>query len=136
MSDPGVSPPGTDQAHTCSVVPAGKVISYYELKALLGKSPDLLLVDVRTQEEVDKGKIPGSIHIPVGAVERELALDPAAFQDKYGVQKPPPDAPQLVFHCQMGRRGATATETARALGFEKARNYAGGYKEWAEKERC
>ncbi|MBN3317633.1 TSTD1 sulfurtransferase, partial [Atractosteus spatula] len=97
----------------------GKVISYSELKALLGKSPDLLLVDVRTQEEVDKGKIPGSIHIPVGAVERELALDPAAFQDKYGVQKPPPDAPQLVFHCQMGCRGATATETARTLGFEK-----------------
>ena len=39
-------------------------ISYAELKALLGKSESLLLVDVRTKEEVDKGHIPGSIHIP------------------------------------------------------------------------
>lgn len=38
-------------------------ISYEDLKALLGKSQDLLLVDVRSKEEVDKGRIPGSIHI-------------------------------------------------------------------------
>ncbi|XP_023698520.2 thiosulfate:glutathione sulfurtransferase [Paramormyrops kingsleyae] len=110
-----------------------KEISHSELKALIGKSPDLLLIDVRTKEEVDKGKIPGSIHMPVDSVDRDLALDPAAFQAKFGVQKPSLDAPELVFHCQMGRRGALAVEKAHALGFTKARNYAGGYKEWSEK---
>ncbi|XP_063045725.1 thiosulfate:glutathione sulfurtransferase isoform X2 [Engraulis encrasicolus] len=108
-------------------------ISYEELKALMEKG-GLLLVDVRSKEEVDRGRIPGSIHIPVDQVESDMSLDPAAFQQKFGVPKPPQDTPDLVFHCQMGRRGAAATEKARGLGFQKARNYKGGYKEWSEKE--
>lgn len=98
------------------------------------KSKSLLLVDVRTKEEVEKGQIPGSIHIPVDSVGSALALDPEEFKAKYGVAKPPLDAPELIFHCQMGRRGGLATEKARGLGFQNARNYGGGYKEWSEKE--
>ncbi|XP_071753862.1 thiosulfate:glutathione sulfurtransferase [Centroberyx gerrardi] len=109
-------------------------ISYADLKVLLAKSQSLLLVDVRSKEEVDKGHIPGSIHIPVDTVESALALDPAEFKVKYGVTKPPLDAPELVFHCQMGRRGGVATDKAHELGYQSARNYAGGYKEWSEKE--
>lgn len=45
-------------------LPVTKEISYEDLKGLLGKSQNLLLVDVRTKEEVDKGRIPGSVHIP------------------------------------------------------------------------
>ncbi|KAM6953849.1 thiosulfate:glutathione sulfurtransferase [Aplochiton taeniatus] len=111
-----------------------KDISYEDLKALLAKSQSLLLVDVRTKEEVDKGQIPGAIHIPVDTVESELGLDAAEFKAKYGVTKPPLDAPELIFHCQMGRRGQTATDKAMKLGYKSARNYAGGYKEWSEKE--
>lgn len=46
------------------LLPDSKNISYEELKALLGKSKNLLLVDVRGKEEVDKGHIPGSVHMP------------------------------------------------------------------------
>ncbi|XP_072520150.1 thiosulfate:glutathione sulfurtransferase [Salminus brasiliensis] len=109
-------------------------ISYGDLKALIEKDKGLVLVDVRTKDEVDKGRIPGSIHIPVSDVEIDFSLDQDAFQNKFGVAKPPLDAPNLVFHCQMGRRGQAATEKARSLGFQSARNYAGGYKEWSEKE--
>lgn len=45
-------------------ISATNVISYEELKALVGKSSNLFLVDVRNKDEVDKGRIPGSIHIP------------------------------------------------------------------------
>lgn len=45
-------------------LPVTNEISYEDLKALLGKSQNLLLVDVRSKEEVDKGRIPGSVHIP------------------------------------------------------------------------
>lgn len=41
-----------------------KDISYEELKALLGKSPNLILIDVRSEEEVAKGHIPGCTNIP------------------------------------------------------------------------
>ncbi|XP_071313504.1 thiosulfate:glutathione sulfurtransferase [Trachinotus anak] len=111
-----------------------KEISYEELKAILGKSQNLLLVDVRTKEEVDKGCIPGSIHIPVDTVEAAFAKEPDEFKAAYGVTKPALDAPELVFHCQMGRRGGVATSKAHELGYVNARNYTGGYKEWSEKE--
>ncbi|XP_049441631.1 thiosulfate:glutathione sulfurtransferase [Epinephelus fuscoguttatus] len=114
--------------------PVTKEISYEDLKALLGKSQNLLLIDVRTKEEFDKGQIPGSIHMPVDTVETALALMPEEFKAKYGVTKPPLDAPELVFHCQMGKRGGTATNKASELGYVNARNYAGGYKEWSAKE--
>ncbi|KAG5263996.1 hypothetical protein AALO_G00270980 [Alosa alosa] len=109
-------------------------ISYNDLKDLMEKCKELVLVDVRSKEEVDRGRIPGSIHIPVDQVENDMALDAAAFQQKFGVPKPPLNSPSLIFHCQMGRRGAVATQKARSLGFEKACNFVGGYKEWSEKE--
>lgn len=46
-------------------------------------------------------------------------MEPEAFKAKYGVTKPPLEAPELVFHCQMGRRGAMATNTAYKLGYVK-----------------
>uniref|UniRef100_A0A8C1JG82 Rhodanese domain-containing protein n=1 Tax=Cyprinus carpio TaxID=7962 RepID=A0A8C1JG82_CYPCA len=109
-----------------------KEISYSNLKDLLAKGSGLL-VDVRTKDEVDRGHIPGSIHIPVENVESDMSLDTAEFQSKFGVVKPSLDSSELVFYCQMGKRGALATEKARSLGFKNARNYAGGYKEWSEK---
>lgn len=109
-------------------------ISYEELKALLGKSQNLLVVDVRRKDEVDKGCIPGSVNIPVDTVEAAFKMAPEEFKAKYGVTKPPLDAPELVFHCQMGKRGGVATDKARELGYVNARNYAGAYKEWSEKE--
>lgn len=141
------------------------------------KKQDLILIDVRTREEVDKGQIPGSINIPrefvfkliycihissfevttshhfpvcvciddfslvfqvvvfvallhlcecflfvnlsVDTVEAALTMTPEDFKAKYGINKPPLDAPELVFHCQMGRRGVTATSKAHELGYVK-----------------
>lgn len=58
-------------------LPDTKEISYENLKALLEKSQDLLLVDVRTKEEVEKGRIPGSVHVP-----RELLLNSLTWREK------------------------------------------------------
>lgn len=55
----------------------------------------------------------------VDDVEREFSLDADAFKKKFGVPKPLLDSRELVFHCQMGRRGGLATEKARSLGFNK-----------------
>ncbi|XP_026212973.1 thiosulfate:glutathione sulfurtransferase-like [Anabas testudineus] len=113
---------------------ATKDISYEDLKALMGKSQDLILVDVRTKGEVDQGCIPGSVNIPLDTVQEAFKLDPESFNSKYGITKPPLDAPELVFYCQMGRRGGIATDQAHRLGYVKARNLTGGYKLWSEKQ--
>lgn len=112
-----------------------KDISFEDLKALLGKSENLLLVDVRTKEEVDKGYIQGSVHIPLDTVDAAFSMAPDKFKAKYKVTKPLCDAPELVFHCMMGMRGKTATNKAYELGYVNARNYTGGYKEWSVKEK-
>ena len=44
--------------------PVNKEVSYEDLKALLEKGQNLFLVDVRSQGEVDRGRISGSVHIP------------------------------------------------------------------------
>lgn len=45
-------------------MPISAEISYEELKALVEKSSNLLLVDVRNKDELEKGRISGSVHIP------------------------------------------------------------------------
>lgn len=108
-------------------------ISYEEVKKLIGEGKAQIF-DVRSPEEVAGGHIANSINIPVAEVEEALRMEPESFKMKYGVDKPGLEEKNVVFHCQMGRRGARATEIAVALGYAKARNYAGGYKEWSEKE--
>lgn len=46
-------------------------------------------------------------------------MQPEEFKAKYGVTKPQLDAPELVFHCQMGRRGEMATSKAHEMGYVK-----------------
>lgn len=55
---------GQDSACDAFVLSLDKEISLSELKSLMEKSKNLLLVDVRSTDEVDRGRIPGSIHIP------------------------------------------------------------------------
>ncbi|KAL8183983.1 UNVERIFIED_CONTAM: hypothetical protein K2H54_002843 [Gekko kuhli] len=116
-----------------SSVDRAKVISYEDVKKLVTKG-EARIFDVRSPEEVANGKITSAVNIPVAEVEEAFKMDPETFKMKYGVNKPQPDDENLVFHCQMGKRGARATEIALALGYARARNYAGGYKEWSEKE--
>ncbi|XP_015240137.1 PREDICTED: thiosulfate sulfurtransferase/rhodanese-like domain-containing protein 1 [Cyprinodon variegatus] len=110
-------------------------ITYEELKALIAKSKDLVLIDVRSEDEVKRGKIAGSIHIPIQTVDAALAMTPDEFKAKYGVTKPALGDSELVFYCQIGARGARATSMARGKGYTNARNYAGAYSEWSRKQR-
>ncbi|XP_065276413.1 thiosulfate:glutathione sulfurtransferase isoform X2 [Emys orbicularis] len=100
----------------------------FQLQKLLGQAGRSLGL-----ARVSSTPAPGSMD-RVTEVEEALKMDPETFKMKYGVDKPRMDDKNLIFHCQMGRRGAQATEIAMTLGYAKARNYAGGYKEWSEKE--
>lgn len=62
-------------------LPVTKEISYEDLKALVEKSQNLFLVDVRNKEELVKGCIPGSVNIP-----SELLLNAFTNREK-GITK-------------------------------------------------
>nr|XP_048308036.1 thiosulfate:glutathione sulfurtransferase isoform X2 [Myodes glareolus] len=107
-------------AGTMSGVPT---VSLSELRSLLA-SGRARLFDVRSREEAEA----------VSELESALTMDPAAFRALYSAEKPKPEDKNLVFFCQMGKRGSQATQLAHSLGYTGARHYAGAYKEWLEKE--
>lgn len=83
---------------------------------------DVQLVDVRTQEERDSGRIPeDTAHIPFEELQAR-----AAELDK--------DRP-LVFYCRSGDRSGVAADAFSASGFE-ATSLAGGIVAWEESGRA
>ncbi|CAI9173687.1 unnamed protein product [Rangifer tarandus platyrhynchus] len=67
-------------------------------------------------------------------LESDLQIEPAAFKALFSSEKPKPEDENLIFFCQMGKRGLQATQVAQSLGYEGARNYEGAYREWFQKE--
>jgi len=76
------------------------------------------IVDVREQDEVDQGIIPGAIHIPRGYLELRIE---DAVRDK---TKP------VVVYCAGGVRSVFAAKAMQNLGFENALSMAGGFGAW------
>lgn len=71
-----------------------------------------VLLDVRTPEEFNAGKIPGAINIPVDELRARM-------------RELPRDRP-IVAYCQVGQRGYLATRILKQAGFDAA-NLSGGF---------
>ena len=75
-----------------------------EAKARMEANPDLILLDVRTQEEYDDGHIPGAVCLPSDMIEEGM---PFSF-DK--------DA-EILLYCHSDKRSAEAASKLRAMGY-------------------
>lgn len=75
-----------------------------EAKARMEANPDLILLDVRTQEEYDDGHIPGAVCLPSDMIEEGM---PFSF-DK--------DA-EILLYCHSDKRSAEASSKLRAMGY-------------------
>lgn len=93
-----------------------KNLGVAELEAMLQKG-GLRLVDVRTDAEVARGKIPQGESIPLHLIPLRL----------HELDKSMP----TVFYCQMGGRSAQAAAFAAANGFSDVYNLQGGITAWA-----
>ena len=85
--------------------------------AELVREGDAQLIDERTPEEVEAGRIEGALHI-------ELEQLPAQAAE---IERERP----IVFYCRTGARSAMATGAFRAAGYE-AYNLDGGLLAWVE----
>ncbi|MBF0331830.1 MAG: FAD-dependent oxidoreductase [Candidatus Omnitrophica bacterium] len=74
--------------------------------------PDQAVLDVRDQQEIDLGRIPGALHIPVNDLRQRMAELP---KDR-----------ELLVYCKVGLRGYLACRILEQHGF-KCRNLSGGY---------
>ena len=79
-------------------------LSPEEAKARMEANPDLILLDVRTQEEYDDGHIPGAVCLPSDMIEEGM---PFSF-DK--------DA-EILPYCHSDKRSAEAASRLRAMGY-------------------
>ncbi|KPV41124.1 hypothetical protein AN478_04255 [Thiohalorhabdus denitrificans] len=90
-------------------------ISPEELQQWSGESPQL--VDVRNDGEVQRGVIPGMVHIPMHLIPvRSGELDPGR---------------PVVVYCASGARSAQVGYYLLQNGFQEVYNLVGGIQGWA-----
>ena len=79
--------------------------------------PDEVLLDVRTEAEVEAGTVPGAVNIPLDELRDRLDEVP---RDK-----------EILAFCQVGLRGYLACRILQQNGFQ-CRNLTGGYKTYRD----
>jgi rhodanese-related sulfurtransferase len=82
------------------------------------KSSDVVIVDVREQDEWDEEHIPDAVHMSRGMLELEV-------EDKF-----PDRNMTIICHCGGGGRSALAAESLQKMGYKNVRSMAGGFKAW------
>jgi hydroxyacylglutathione hydrolase len=106
---------GDFPAELADLVQASTRISPAELDGLLAEDA-VVLIDIRNPGEVESGRIPGSINIPLAQLRNRLDMLPT-------------DRP-IVVHCAGGWRSSVAASLLRAQGFDEVWDLAGGYNAW------
>ena len=90
-----------------------------DLHRARSEKADLLLLDVRTAEELSIASIDGAVHIPLDALPMRLS-ELNNWQDK-----------EVVCMCHHGMRSARAQQILLSSGFTNVRNLPGGIHAWA-----
>lgn len=96
-----------------------KEVSPKDALAIHAQNKDVVFLDVREQNEVNLGKIPGAVHIARGSLENK-------------VEAVLPRDAHIVCYCGGGSRSALATDTLRRMGYDNATSLEGGFRGWAE----
>lgn len=90
-----------------------------ELKAMRDRGEALVLVDVREPREWAISDLPDSVKIPLGTLPQSLEKLSASDE--------------IVVYCRTGGRSGNAVQFLRQMGFDRAKNLAGGINTWAER---
>jgi rhodanese-related sulfurtransferase len=94
-------------------------LSQQQWEEQLNNDSNAVLLDVRTQEEVDEGKIPKALHIDIyngqGFINEVDALDKSK---------------NYYVYCRSGGRSAQACLIMNKLGFKNTYNLIGGFSQW------
>lgn len=81
---------------------------------------DIVLLDVREQNEWEEGHLPESVHIPRGFLELRME---ETIPDKHQ---------NIIVCCDSGGRAALAAKTLLEMGYTEVKNLEGGYSGFCE----
>lgn len=96
-----------------------KDLTQEEWKELLQKDEQAVILDVRTDEELEEGYMPNAMQIDI--------YDPAGFMDKIGQLD---KSKNYYVYCRSGGRSVQACQLLDQMGFEGTYNLLGGFSEW------
>jgi len=91
-------------------------VNVSEAKQMIESNPNLVILDVRTQEAYNEGHIGNAVLIPVS--ELESRLDELDMED------------EILVYCRSGVRSATASQILVDNGFTSIYNMLGGITAW------
>ena len=91
-------------------------ITSREAKTVMEKNRNVYLLDVRTPREYSQGRLPGSVLIPIGELERRIA-------------EVPKNRPVLVY-CTVGARSSSAAALLTRRGYSEVYNMYDGISGW------
>ena len=95
-------------------------IDAVELKKQMDEKENLILIDVREQQEWDEGRIPHAIFIPL-----------SQFDQEYEKHLKDSDA-EIVVQCRSGKRSLDACQRLLGEGFTNLKNMKGGILAWMD----
>ncbi len=76
------------------------------------------LVDVREDNEWDKGHLPGAVHLGKGIIERDIDR---TIPDRNS---------EIILYCGGGFRSALAADNLQKMGYTNVISLDGGFREW------
>ena len=92
-------------------------ITQEEAKEMMD-SQEVIILDVREQNEYDSGHIPGAVLLPVGAIDETTAAEVIPKKDS-----------TVLVYCRSGNRSKTASSTLAELGYTNIYEF-GGINTW------
>ncbi|MGD9852910.1 MAG: rhodanese-like domain-containing protein [Nitrospirales bacterium] len=88
------------------------------MKDTLARSSRVIVIDVREDHEVETGRIPGSIHLGRGILERDIET------------KIPDKETEIILYCGGGYRSALSADSLQKMGYCHVWSLDGGIKAW------
>ena len=79
---------------------------------------EVIILDVREQDEYDSGHIPGAVLLPVGAIDEDTAAEVIPEKDS-----------TVLVYCRSGNRSKTASAALADLGYTNIYEF-GGINTW------
>ena len=95
-------------------------VSVPEFQDLIDSLQDEIVIDLRTEEELRHGKIPGAMVIDFFGPDFEPSIQKLEKNRVY------------LLYCASGGRSGETSELMRKMGFRKVYNLEGGFNEWAK----
>lgn len=89
-----------------------------DVKRRMDSGEKFLLVDVREDNEWEKGHLPGAVHMGRGVIERDIET------------QVPETSTKMILYCGGGFRSALVADNLQKMGYTNVESMDGGWKGW------